>query len=189
MSFDNPTRILRTLDAHLGHVVELTLIGKSALWLGYDNPPIGYGVTQDVDAVVPIQQSDQMNEDLPFWEALRSANRELENTGIYLTHIFEECQVILRKDWFLQRVAIERPDLVHIRLYRPATLDLILSKMMRGADPHHMEEIRWLILREKISRYELEAAFSAARVPDEKEIHDSFDTAKPLVLSMATTSL
>ncbi|MDB6003949.1 MAG: hypothetical protein JWR15_936, partial [Prosthecobacter sp.] len=35
MQADNPTLILQTLDARLDHAVELTLIGKSALWLGF----------------------------------------------------------------------------------------------------------------------------------------------------------
>lgn len=139
MLADNPTLILQTLDTRLNHEVELTLIGKSALWLGFDNPPTEYGVTQDVDAVVPKQQSDQMNEDLAFWDALTAANADLQELGIYLTHIFEEWQIILRRDWFIHRVAIPRPRLQHIRLYRPATVDLILSKMMRGDDPQHMQ--------------------------------------------------
>jgi hypothetical protein len=33
MPADNPSLILQTLDARLDHDVELTLIGKSALWL------------------------------------------------------------------------------------------------------------------------------------------------------------
>lgn len=184
MPADNPTLILQTLDARLDHVVELTLIGKSALWLGFDNPPTDYGVTQDVDAVVPEQQSDQMNEDLAFWDALTAANADLQAQGIYLTHIFEEWQIILRRDWFLHRIAIPRPQLKHLRLYRPATVDLILSKMMRGDDPQHMEEIRWMIAHEEITRSDLEAAFAAAHIPDDAEIVESFEIAKAKVLTM-----
>jgi hypothetical protein len=54
MQADNPTLILQTLDARLDHDVELTLIGKSAMWLGFDHPPVSYGVTQDVDASEPV---------------------------------------------------------------------------------------------------------------------------------------
>lgn len=184
MPADNPTLILQTLDARLDHVVELTLIGKSALWLGFDNPPTDYGVTQDVDAVVPGQQSDQMNEDLAFWDALTSANADLQAQGIYLTHIFEEWQIILRRDWFSHRIAIQRPQLIHLRLYRPATVDLILSKMMRGDDPQHMEEIHWMIAHEEITRSDLEAAFAAAHIPDDAEIVESFEIAKAKVFTM-----
>ena len=184
MPADNPTLILQTLDARLDHVVELTLIGKSALWLGFDNPPTDYGVTQDVDAVVPEQQSNQMNEDLAFWDALTAANADLQAQGIYLTHIFEEWQIILRRDWFAHRIVIPRPQLKHLRLYRPATVDLILSKMMRGDDPQHMEEIRWMITHEEITRSDLEAAFAAAHIPDDAEIIESFEIAKAKIFTM-----
>lgn len=36
---NNPFEILRTLDGHLSKPVELTLFGRSALALGYSNPP------------------------------------------------------------------------------------------------------------------------------------------------------
>jgi hypothetical protein len=98
MQADNPSLILQTLDARLNHEVELTLIGKSALWLGFDDVPLAYSVTQDVDTVVPAQQSEQMNDDLAFWDALTAANAELLPLGIYLTHIFEEWQIIMRRE-------------------------------------------------------------------------------------------
>ena len=158
MQADNPSLILQTLDARLNHKVELTLIGKSALWLGFDNVPTAYSVTQLVDTVVPAQQSEQMNDDLAFWDALTAANAELEPMGIYLTHIFEEWQIIMRREWLMHRVHIRRPALTHLHLFRPATLDLILSKMMRGDDPQHMEEIRWMIGCENISTHDLESS-------------------------------
>jgi hypothetical protein len=185
MPADNPSLILQTLDARLDHDVELTLIGKSALWLGFDDVPTSYGVTQDVDTVVPEQQSEQMNEDLAFWDALTAANAELQHLGIYLTHIFEEWQIILRLEWLAHRVPLQRPALRHLRLFRPATVDLILSKMMRGDDPQHMDEIRWMITHENISRQQLEEAFITAHVPDDLEIAEAFATAKPLVLGMS----
>ncbi|MBK8092135.1 MAG: hypothetical protein IPK32_09190 [Verrucomicrobiaceae bacterium] len=68
---DNPTRILLELDSHLDHAVELTLIGKSAIWLGYDDPPSGYGVTADVDLVIPVEHSEGMDHDIAFWQSLQ----------------------------------------------------------------------------------------------------------------------
>ena len=184
MPSDNPALILQTLDSRLDHEVELTLIGKSALWLGFDDPPLSYGTTQDVDAVVPAHQSDQVNDDLAFWDALSETNEELRAAGIYLTHIFEDWQIIMRKDWFARRLPVIRPVLKHIKLFRPATLDLILSKMMRGADPQHMEEIGWMIAREHIAREELLAAISSAHVPDEEEVAEAFAVARTSVLAM-----
>jgi hypothetical protein len=74
--------------------------------------------------------------------------------------------------------------LKHIRLYRPATVDLILSKMMRGDDPQHMEEIQWMIAHESISQSELEAAFATAHMPEDLEIAESFEVARAAVLAM-----
>ncbi|OYW31538.1 MAG: hypothetical protein B7Z47_00785 [Chthoniobacter sp. 12-60-6] len=184
MQADNPSLILQTLDARLDHAVELTLIGKSALWLGFGNVPVAYSVTQDVDTVVPAQQSEQMNDDLAFWDALTAANAELQPLGIYLTHIFEEWQIIMRREWLIHRVPIQRPALTHLRLFRPATLDLILSKMMRGDDPQHMDEISWMIGLENISTLDLETAFSSAHVPEDEEVAQAFEIAKPCVLAM-----
>ncbi len=185
MQADNPSLILQTLDARLNHEVELTLIGKSALWLGFDDVPLAYSVTQDVDTVVPAQQSEQMNDDLAFWDALTAANAELQPLGIYLTHIFEEWQIIMRREWLIHRVPITRPALTYLRLFRPATLDLILSKMMRGDDPQHMEEIRWMIDLEKISAHDLETAFASAHVPEDEEVVQAFEVAKSCVFAMA----
>jgi hypothetical protein len=57
--------------------------------------------------------------------------------------------------------------------------------MMRGDDPQHMDEIRWMITHENISRHQLEEAFITAHVPDDLEIAEAFATAKPLVLGMS----
>lgn len=189
MPVDNPSRILRVLDEKLDHDVELTVIGKSALWLGYDDAPESFGATLDVDGVVPEIQSAALDEDLSFWKSLAKANEELERIGIYLTHIFEERQIIFRAQWVSERVALRRPpDLRHLRLFRPATLDLILSKMMRGNDPQHLEEIAWLIQHDRIHRRDLMAAFDVAKVPQEDCIPELFAQARPLVLALAYDS-
>lgn len=189
MQVDNPGRILLALDKKLDHKVELTLIGKSALWLGYDDAPNHFGVTLDVDSVVPERESAAFHLDLQFWDSLTSANAELATHGLYLTHIFEEWQIILRGNWMDHRVVLHRPaGLCHIRLLRPATLDLILTKMMRGADPQHLEEVAWMMQHDRITRADLLAAFQAARVPEDQEILALFETAKPLVLARAYVS-
>lgn len=185
MPRDNPSHILQTLDARLQHRVELTLIGKSALWLGFDSPPDDYGTTLDVDAVVPAEESAAMDLDLEFWDALTHTNDELRELGLYLTHIFEEWQLFLRPDWAAHRVMIHRPVLQHIVLHRPATLDLILTKMMRGADAGHMAEIQWMITKDHIKREEMMQCLAAARLPaDEAEFERLFRLAKQCVLAM-----
>lgn len=167
MRRDNPSHILKTLDARLKHPVELTLIGKAAIWLGYESPPEDYGSTMDVDAVVPAFESAALDQDADFWEALTQANEVLRPLDLYLTHIFEEGQIFLRPDWATHRVRICRPELTHITLLRPATLDLILTKMMRGADPTHMAEIQWMITTDRISRKEMMESLAKAKLPDD----------------------
>lgn len=189
MQVDNPGRIRLALDKKLDHKVELTLIGKSAMWLGYDDAPKHFGVTLDVDSVVPERESAAFDVDAQFWDSLTAANAELATHGLYLTHIFEERQIILRENWMDQRVVLHRPaGLMHIRLLRPATIDLILTKMMRGADPQHLEEIAWMAQHDRIKRAELIAAFQVAQVPEDAEILALFETAKPLVLARAYDS-
>jgi hypothetical protein len=47
-------------------------------------------------------------------------------------------------------------------LFRPATLDLILTKMMRGDDPQDMTDIEFLIAHDGIKPVQLEEAFGQA---------------------------
>ncbi len=189
MPRDNPSRILQTLDARLTHPVELTLIGKAAIWLGYDSPPEDYGSTLDVDAVVPAEAAAAMDQDTAFWESLAQANEELRQHDLYLTHIFEEWQVFLRPDWARHRVPLTRPRLQRITLFRPATLDLILTKMMRGADATHMAEIQWMISKDRISRQSMLECLDAAKLPDDApDWPDLFRAAKTAVLSLTYES-
>ncbi len=186
---DNPSRILLELDSRLDHSVELTLIGKSAIWLGYADPPTGYGVTADVDAVVPAEHSEVMDHDLAFWQSLKEANAALEPFGLYLSHIFEQHSVFLRADWAAHRVRVTRPVTNHLGLFRPATLDLILTKMMRGDDPQHMEEIQWMIHKDHISKQDMAACLAVAVIPDDDPIwQELFQQAKTAVLAMSYES-
>lgn len=186
---DNPSHILLELDSRLDHAVELTLIGKSAMWLGYDNPPPDYGVTADVDAVVPSEYSEVMDGDLAFWRSLEEANLAIQEFDLYLSHIFEQKTVFLRPDWASQRVRLDRPVTLHLVLFRPATLDLILTKMMRGNDPQHMAEIQWMISKDRISRADMLACLEQAVIPDDDPIwQELFQEAKAVVLSMTYDS-
>jgi hypothetical protein len=189
MPLDNPTRILQALDTHLGSAVELTLIGKAALWLGFDDPPDDYGSTLDVDAVVPIADSAALDQNEGFWLALQRTNEQLRPLDLYLTHLFEESQIFLRPDWVMKRIRIQRPELRHIHLFRPDTLDLILTKMMRGADPGHMQEIQWMIRNDGLSRVSMLGCLEQARIPDDSaEWGELFNAARKVVLEMSYAS-
>jgi hypothetical protein len=68
-----------------------------------------------------------------------------------------------------------------LRLFRRATLDLILTKMMRGEDPQDMEDVAFLIRHDQITPAEMEEAFIRAVIPDLVELRDAFERAKPIV--------
>jgi len=49
-AYGHPERLLLALDESLDHKVQLIIYGRSAVWLGFDNPPAAAATTQDVDA-------------------------------------------------------------------------------------------------------------------------------------------
>jgi hypothetical protein len=180
---NNPLEILTTFDHHLQKPTELTVFGRAALVLGYPNPPPEYGATQDVDGIIPVTAGDP---DAHFWAAQQATNETLKNRGLYITHLFSELDVILQPDWLGRRVALNL-DLARLCVFRPATIDLILTKMAR-ADEQDLADIRFLLSREPIRADALQRAFGVARVPDVPEIQELFRSAQPKVLALATNS-
>ena len=177
----NAERILGVLDRRLNHQVSLILYGRAAIALGFDNTPEAVNRTWDVDAIIPVAKARLFREDSDFWDAQEAANRELENEGLYITHLFESDQVFLRSDWEQHLVPITRPPTRWLRLFRPATLDLILTKMMRGDDPQDMADIAFLIRHDRVTSAQIESALAAAVIPDLVELRDAFERAKPPV--------
>jgi hypothetical protein len=183
---NNPLRILQTLDRHLTAPAELTLFGRAALALGYAGSPAAFATTEDVDAILPLPWLAAADENIDFWQAQQRTNAELEPDGLYLTHLFRELEVILTPDWIARRVPIPLES-QRLKLFRPATLDLILTKMARG-DENDLADIRFLLQREPLTAPQLAAAFKRARVPDVPEIHELFRAAQPKVLALAGAS-
>jgi hypothetical protein len=181
---NNPLLILQTLDRHLDHLVELTLYGRAALALGFPTHAPRHETTQDVDAIIPLAQLDELRADEQFWIARDSTNAELAERGLYLTHLFTEADVFLLPDWLERRVPIA-VSLTHLKLLRPATIDLVLTKMMRGADPEDLADIEFLLGHEPQSDAELRTAFARVRLPDIQELRDAFRAAQPKVLALA----
>lgn len=64
---------------------------------------------------------------------------------------------------------------------RPATVDLILTKMMRGDDTQDMQDVEFLIRHDGITLEQMEPAFATVRMPDIVELHDAFARALPTV--------
>lgn len=180
---NNPLRILQTLDRHLTALAEITLFGRAALALGYAPSPAAFAATQDVDAILPLAWLEAGDENLDFWEAQQRTNVELEPEGLYLTHLFRELEIVLTPDWLSRRVRIPL-ELQHLAVFRPATLDLILTKMARG-DENDLADIGFLLTREPLTADQLRAAFARARVPDIPETQALFQAAQPKVLELA----
>jgi hypothetical protein len=180
---NNPLRILQTLDHHLAAPAEITLFGRAALALGYAACPAAFAATHDVDAILPLSWLAAEDENLDFWEAQQRTNSQLEPEGLYLTHLFRELEVILTPDWLIRRVRIPL-ELRHLAVFRPATLDLILTKMARG-DENDLADIKFLLTHEPLTADQLRATFVHARVPDIPETQALFLAAQPKVLALA----
>lgn len=179
---NNPLHILQTLDRHLTKPAEITIFGRAALALGFQNSPAAFATTQDVDAILPLGWLADEDKNLDFWEAQQKTNAELEPSGLYITHLFRELEIIITPDWLKRRVHVP-VELGKLTVFRPATLDLILTKMARG-DENDLADIRFLLQQEKISPDQLRNAFARARVPDVQEIQELFLAAQSKVLTL-----
>ena len=184
---DNPSRILQTVDRRLDHAVQLVLYGRAALWLGFNAAPPEAAKTQDVDAIISVAQSEELASDPQFWDAIEAANAELAEQGLYMTHLFSERDVFLRANWRQNIVAIDRISLRWIRLFRPSTIDLVLTKMMRGNDPQDMADAKFMIEHDKISRKQIEEAFAVMNPIELVELRDAFKRSRPIVVGFAAS--
>lgn len=180
---NNPLRILQTLDRHLTRATEITLFGRAALALGYEDSPPEFAASQDVDAILPLAWLGAEDQNIDFWEAQAKTNAELQPEGLYITHLFREEQVILTPDWLDHRVRIPL-ELRNVVVFRPSTLDLILTKMARG-DENDMADIRFLLSHEQLTLERLKEAFARARLPDMPEIRGLFQAAQLKVSDLA----
>lgn len=171
---NHPQTILRTLDGFLDHEVRLILYGRAALALGYDDSPEAFHATMDVDAILPSVEMSSIEADEGFWMAIEKTNETLAQSGLYLTHLFADNQVILRESWLDHLEPIAMTGLEHLKLYRPDTLDLVLTKMMR-VDPQDREDIDFLLKHCPLDERGLNNLIAAAKVPAIPEIRDAFD--------------
>ena len=182
---DNASIILRALDERLDHPVRLVLYGRAALQLGFDGAPAETAQSKDVDAILPLADLDALSNDGGFWDAQEAVNLHLRPQGLYITHLFRADQVFLRRDWEQHLVSIARPPTRWLRLFRPATLDLILTKMMRGDDAQDMSDIAFLIRHDRVTPEQIEAALRDVVIPDLVELRDAFELARPCVCELA----
>ena len=181
----HPERLLLALDESLDRDFRLIIYGRSAIWLGFDNPPAAAATTQDVDAIIPNDQVQALADDLRFWDARDAVNERFKSEGLYITHLFPESEVFLRRDWMRHIVPLTRLRLKHLKLFRPATIDLVLTKMMRGDDEQDMADAEFIIRHDRISEAQLVEAFSQMQPIALAELRDAFERAKPIVLNLA----
>jgi hypothetical protein len=88
---DNPSLILQAVDRRLDHAVRLVIYGRAAVCLGFENSPPEAAMTQDVDAIISLSQSLELEQDSGFWAAVEGANAELAAKGLYITHLSPPC--------------------------------------------------------------------------------------------------
>ena len=181
----NAATILRALDRHLTKATPLVLYGRAALVLGFPHPPPDTAFSMDVDVILTREQSATLDDDVAFWAALEGTNADLAPSGLYVTHLFDEDQVILRPQWQDFLVAVHLPDCRWLTLSRPHALDLLLTKMMRGLDPQDMADAQFIIQAEALTVDQVSEAIRTARLPEVEEIRAAFHEAKARVLEMA----
>jgi hypothetical protein len=116
-----------------------------------------------VDGILPLAWLQPPDEHEDFWQAVQRTNIELEPDGLYLTHLFRELDVILQPDWINRRLRLV-VGLQKLAVFRPATIDLILTKMAR-ADEDDLQDIQFLLQQESITREQLTTAFCPRPCP------------------------
>lgn len=177
----NAEIIASTLDGLLDHEVSLVIYGRASIALGFDHASEAVGRSLDMDVILRFSHAAELEADDQFWNAQAEVNVVLQKQGLYMTHLFEENQIFLRPEWEQHIVPVLRPVTRHLKLYRPATIDLILTKMMRGNDPQDMQDVEFLIRHDHVTAAQMEPAFATVRMPDILELHEAFDRALPVV--------
>lgn len=181
----HPERLLVALDEALDHPIDLIIYGRGAIWLGFNSPPAAAATTQDVDAIIPNQQVQALADDLRFWDARDAVNERFKSEGLYITHLFPESEVFLRRQWANHLVPITRLKLSRLKLFRPATIDLVLTKMMRGNDEQDMADAGFMIRHDGITESQILTAFSEMKPIEPVELQGAFAKAKPTILALA----
>jgi hypothetical protein len=170
---NHPEHILRVLDRHLTKPTRLVLYGRAALALGYPDAPGAFHATMDVDAILPEVHMAAIEADDGFWNAIENTNLELLSSGLYITHLFSDTQLIIRSEWLDHLVDIDLPGLRFLKLQRPSTEDLILTKMMR-IDPQDRSDICFLLGHNSLDSEQLDDLLKSASIPPVAEIQEAF---------------
>ena len=74
-------QILGELDRRLDAVIDLTIYGRAAFLLGFEDPPEQFSQSLDVDAVLWLGQAEELGRESDFWEAIEQVNAELASAS------------------------------------------------------------------------------------------------------------
>lgn len=170
----HPMLILETLDRNLHRPFDLYVYGRSALALGFPAAPQAMHATMDVDAILPTHYLKAIEANEDFWHAQEATNHELDAGGLYFTHLFEERQVVLGRGWLSRIVPLSLGGFRWLRLFRPSTEDLVLTKMMR-VDPQDREDILFLLQQWDYNPDRMQWVIAEVLVPPVAEIQEAFE--------------
>ena len=79
---NNARTILDLLDSNLDSKAEMTLYGRAALSLGFNNAPTEFGQSMDVDAILAVGEAESLLETTNFWSAIEKTNESLGESGL-----------------------------------------------------------------------------------------------------------
>lgn len=167
-----PALILRTLDRHLTAPGHIRLFGGAALVLGYGRRR----QTEDADLLLDDEECQALIDSAGFAEAVEATNAELNDRGLYLSHIFGPEQEILAAGWRERCRAIAIDGLARLTVSVLGPEDLILTKLGRG-DEVDFEDIRFLIETQQVKPADVADVLERATVPE--ELIEQFRAAKP----------
>lgn len=168
----NAETLLQALDERLDSAVELTLYGRAALQLGFESPPEEYAISHDVDAVFWMGQAEELASSGNFWDAIEDLNEAYADQELYISHFFEEDQVILQPEWKANRKWIDG-TWKHLSLYRLGDEDLFLSKLMRN-DPIDQSDATFIVERAGLTSERIRQIIDNARIPEIREVREQF---------------
>lgn len=169
---NNAERILAALDDKLHHEIEVTLYDHAALTLGFEDVPEEFGQSRDIDGVLWIGQAEELAEKTNFWDAVQELNEEFRDQELYISHLFQEDQLILSRDWKSKRKRFEGLW-KKLKVYRLADSDLFLTKLMRQ-DSEDIADAKFIARRAGWSDNEIVEIMSKARFPEISEIKEQF---------------
>jgi hypothetical protein len=169
----NAEKLLAAVDERLNGPVELTLYGRAALHLGFPSPPLDYAMSRDVDAVMWIGQAEDLAERTNFWSVIEQVNALFADQELYISHFFEESQVVLTPDWISKRLPITG-GWARLRLSRLGNEDLFLSKLMRD-DPIDRSDALFIVKSAAFTPDQIRRVIREARVPPIPEIVEQFE--------------